>query len=48
MTIARLERNAETTLAVYVTRDVGIQIHRQGPGPAFYEIFRFHPGALNP
>src|ERR1700682_4639697 len=48
MTIAWLKRNAKTAFAVYETRDVGIQIHRQRSGPACYGIFRSHPRALKP
>ena len=36
VTLARLERNAETTFSIYETGDVRIQIHRQGSGPACY------------
>jgi len=33
---ARLERNTEAAFAVYKSRNVRSNIHRQGPGPAFY------------
>src|SRR4029079_855867 len=39
MTLAWLERDAETPFSIYETRDVRIQIHRQGSGPACYGIF---------
>jgi hypothetical protein len=48
MAIAWLERNAETTFAIYESRNVGIQIDRQRPGPASYEVVRLHPRALSP
>ena len=38
MTIARLKRNAETTLTVHETGDVGVDVHRQGSGPASYGL----------
>jgi len=38
MTIARLKRNAEATFSVHKTRNIGIQIHRQRPGPACYGL----------
>ena len=38
MTIARLERNAETTFTIHETGDVGVQVHRQGSGPACYGL----------
>src|SRR5712691_4997309 len=48
MTLARLERNAETAFSIYETRDVRIQIHQQNSGPACYGILRLHPRGLNP
>jgi len=47
MTRAWLEWDAETTFSIHKTRDVRIQIHRQGSGPACYGILRFHPEGLN-
>jgi hypothetical protein len=38
MTIARLERNAETTFTIHESGDVGVQVHRQGSGPACYGL----------
>jgi hypothetical protein len=38
MTIARLKRNAETTFTIHKTGDVGVQVHRQGSGPASYGL----------
>jgi hypothetical protein len=48
MPLTGLERDAETAFAIYEARDIGIQIHRKGPGPAFYGALRPHPRALNP
>jgi hypothetical protein len=38
MTIARLKRNAEATLTIHETGDVGVEVHRQGSGPACYGL----------
>ncbi len=38
MSLTRLERNAEAAFAIYEPRNVRGQIHREVPGPAFYEL----------
>src|SRR2546423_3111372 len=38
MTLARLERNAETTFSVHKSRDIRCCVHKQRSEPACYEI----------